>query len=148
MKRPLRTEHLQRCIGTLESSVARLRSSQPDTVDYEIYRNAVVKGFELTLETAGSLLRKALKSYFGNPRKVDELTYKDLFRLGAKHGLVDPRAVQRWFEYRENRNLTAHDYGEALAEETVEGLPAFIEDARTLQATLAKMLGSTEPGEP
>jgi nucleotidyltransferase substrate binding protein (TIGR01987 family) len=136
VKHPLRTEHLARCIGTLEHSVARLRSSAPDTIDYEIYRNAVVKGFELTIETAGSLLRKALKAYLSSPRKVDELTYKDVFRQGARHGLVEPRAVQRWFDYRESRNLTAHDYGQALADETVDGLPEFIADARALQERL------------
>lgn len=147
MKHPLRTEHLQRCIGTLENSVARLRASAPASIDYEIYRNAVVKGFELTLETAGSLLRKALKAYFGSARKVDELTYKEIFRQGAKHGLVDPNAVQRWFDYRENRNLTAHFYGEALAEETIEGLPDFIADARSLQATLQQKIDQSESGE-
>ena len=138
--RPLRTDHLQRCIQTLENSVARLRDAERETIDYEIYRNAVVKGFELTLETAGNLLRKALKAYLGNPRTVDELTYKDVVRQGAKHGLVDPAAVQRWFEYRENRNLTAHDYGEGLAEEAVAELPEFISDARALQKTLQEKL--------
>jgi nucleotidyltransferase substrate binding protein (TIGR01987 family) len=141
LMRRLQTEHLKRCIQTLDSSVARLREARRDSVDYEIYRNAVVKGFELTLETAGSLLRKALKAYLSNPRKVDELTYKDAFREGAKHGLVSPSAVQRWFEYRENRNLTAHDYGAALADETVELLPEFISDARALETKLTEKLG-------
>ncbi len=64
----LRTDNLSRCIETLESSLAKLRQAPAGSIDYEIFRNATVKGFELTLETAGKLLRKAIKSYVGNPR--------------------------------------------------------------------------------
>ncbi len=56
----LRTEHLSRSIQTLETSLAQLRKAQAGSIDYEIFRNATVKGFELTLETAGKLLRKAI----------------------------------------------------------------------------------------
>ncbi len=140
----LRTEHLARCVQTLEISLARLESAEAGTIDYEIYRNAVVKGIELTLETAGNLLRKAIKDYVGNPRAVNELTYKDIFRHAAKHGLLEPALIQRWFTYRDNRNDTAHDYGVALAEETLRLLPAFIADARSLETILREKLGHAE----
>src|SRR5437762_2786113 len=104
----LRTENLARCIQTLERSLAQLEKAPKDSIEYEVFRNAVVKGFELTLETAGRLLRKAIKSYTPNPRSVDELTYKDVLRHAAKHALMDSAAVQRWFAYRDNRNNTAH----------------------------------------
>ena len=84
----LNTDHLSQCINTLESSLSRLESSKPDSIDYEVFRNATVKGFELTLETSGKLLRKTLKTFIGTPRTVDELTYKDLFRHAVKHGLL------------------------------------------------------------
>jgi hypothetical protein len=93
----LSTEHLARCIATLERSLAQLRQSPADSIDYEVYRNAVVKGFELTLETVGKLLRKAVKSYSGSPRAVDELSYKEVFRHAARHGLLDTATVERWF---------------------------------------------------
>jgi hypothetical protein len=32
--------------------------------------------------------------------------------------------------YRDNRNITAHDYGENFAEETLKLFPDFISDAR------------------
>jgi len=35
----LNTEHLGRCIQTLESSLELLRDSEPESIDYEIYRN-------------------------------------------------------------------------------------------------------------
>lgn len=133
---PLNTEHFARCIETLENSLAFLRKSPEGSVEYEVYRNAVVKGFELTLETAGKLLRRVLKSYEGSPRGVDELAYKDVMRHAGKHGLLDAAAVKRWFTYRDNRNNTAHDYGKGFAEETLALLPDFVHDARALEARL------------
>ncbi len=81
----LNTHYLLQCIKTLESSLERLNTAEPNSIDYEVFRNATIKGFELTLETAGKLLRKTLKIYIGNPRTTDELTYKDLFRHATKH---------------------------------------------------------------
>lgn len=138
----LNTDHFARCIKTLESSLTLLDRSEPESIDYEIFRNAVVKGFELTLETGGKLLRKALKAFTGSPKEVDQLTYKDVLRHAAKHGLVDTDTVERWFLYRDNRNSTAHDYGVGFAEDTLKLLPRFIADARALEATLRERLGN------
>jgi hypothetical protein len=140
----LRTEHLARCIQTLEVSLDHLRQAAEGSLEYEVFRNAVIKGFELTLETAGNLLRRAVKAYVSNPRHVDELGYKDVFRHAAKHRLLDGAAVERWFAYRESRNSTAHNYGEGFAEETLGLLPGFITDARRLETSLREKLGHAE----
>jgi len=140
----LSTHHLARCLLTLETSLKQLEQAPKESIDYEIYRNAVVKGFELALETAGKLLRKAVKTYTGNPRSVDEMTFKDVFRHAAKHGLLDTAAVERWFAYRDNRNSTAHDYGVGFAEETLGLLPNFLADARQLEITLREKFGHAE----
>jgi nucleotidyltransferase substrate binding protein (TIGR01987 family) len=137
----LNTDHYARCIETLETSLVRLNAADPENIEYEIFRNAVVKGFELTLETAGKLLRKALKAYTGRPREVDAFTYKDVLRHSAKHDLMSADAVERWFTYRDNRNNTAHDYGVGFAEETLSLLPGFIDDARELEIVLRERLG-------
>lgn len=117
-----------------------LQRAEAGSIEYEVFRNAVVKGFELTLETTGKLLRKALKAYGGNPKAVDELFYKDVLRHAAKHGLLTVDEVERWFAYRDNRNDTAHDYGEAFAQQTLILLSGFVVDARTLEAGLRKKL--------
>lgn len=135
----LNTDSFAHCTQTLEASLARLQGAQVGSVDYEVFRNAVVKGFELTLEMAGKLLRKALKAYVATPRLADELTFKDVFRHAARHSLLDAAAVSRWFDYRDNRNSTAHDYGAGFAEETLTLLPGFLTDARTLEATLREL---------
>ena len=142
----LNTDHLLQCIKTLELSLDRLQASKVDSTDYEIFRNATIKGFELTLETSGKLLRKVLKAYVANPREVDGLTYKDLFRHAVKHGLVEQDDVVRWYAYRDNRNDTAHDYGVAFAKSTLLLLPDFLKDAKKLERILKNKLGSGHVG--
>jgi len=129
----LNTEHLGRSIQTLESSLELLKRSEANSIEYDIYRNASVKGFELALETAGKLLRKAIKPYFSSSRAVDQLYFKALFRHAAKHGLLTVEEVERWFLYRDNRNSTAHDYGEKFAEDTLKLMPGFIADSQRLK---------------
>ena len=108
------TEYVRRCVQTLERALAHLNRSDPSDIAYDIYRAAGVKEFEIILEQSGRLLRKRLRSYFASNRQVDHLTFKDLFRHAAKHGLIDAHACERWLSYRDNRNDTAHDYGEGL----------------------------------
>lgn len=138
----LNTDHLQRCIRTLESSLALLNQANEDSIEYEVFRNAVVKGFELVLEISGKLLRKSLKAYDGSPKAVDELVYKDVLRHAGKHGLMGPEEIERWFAYRDNRNNTAHDYGEGFAQLTLALMPGFLDDARRIEATLRTRFGN------
>lgn len=128
----LNTDHLNRCIETLAQSLQLLNQQESTSLEYEIFRNATIKSYELTLEIAGKLLKKALKPYFSNPREVDQLVFKDIFRHAAKHSLLTTEAAKRWFAYRDNRNNTAHDYGVGFAEETLTLLPQFVEDATQL----------------
>ncbi len=44
----LNTDYLTRCIETLKQSLILLNQSKPNSLEYEIFRNAIVKGFELT----------------------------------------------------------------------------------------------------
>lgn len=132
----LNTDHLKRYIETLRQSIKLLIQQKPDSIEYEIFRNATVKGYELTLETAGKLLKKALKPYFANPKEVDQLVFKNVFRHASKHGLLSIEEAKRWFTYRDNRNNTAHDYGLGFAEETLKLLPTFVDDAQRLKDRL------------
>ena len=127
------TAFLRRCIRTLELALHEVgKHGETDDVLYDIYRAACVKEFELILEQSGKLLRKRLAAFFASNRQADRLAFKDLFRHAAKHGLIDPETVERWLLYRDNRNDTAHDYGESFAEATLKLLPAFIGDANAL----------------
>lgn len=125
----INTEYLEKCIETLEKSYKLLLSSKEGSIDYEMYRNSMVKGFEMTLEQSGKLLRRKLTPYFATKKAVDQLTFKDLFRYALKHSLLNDEEIQRWFNYRDNRNNTAHDYGRSFAETTLLLMDNFIKDA-------------------
>ena len=100
-----------------------------------------VKQFELVLEQSGRLLQKRLRPWFASHRQADRLTFKDVFRHAAKHALIPADACERWLRYRDNRNTTAHDYGERFAEATLKLLPAFIADANALADVVEERAG-------
>ncbi|MDD4962593.1 MAG: nucleotidyltransferase substrate binding protein [Gallionella sp.] len=74
-------------------------------------------------------MNKCLKQYFASTKQVDQLNFKEVFRHAAKHDLINLDEAERWLAYRDNRNDTAHDYGEGFANETLALLPQFIVDA-------------------
>ncbi len=59
-----------------------------------------------------------------------------MLRLAATHGLMTLEEVERWFAYRDNRNNTAHDYGEGFVKETLKLIPNFIADVTRLETVL------------
>lgn len=75
----INTEYLEKCIATLEKSYEMLQQATEGTIDYELYRNSLVKGFEMTLEQSGKLLKKVLNPYFSSKKIVDSLSFKDIF---------------------------------------------------------------------
>jgi len=103
---------------------------------YDIYRAACIKEFEIILEQTGKLLKKCLKSYFATPKQADKLVFKDIFRYAAKYDLITLAEAERWLQYRDNRNDTAHDYGVGFADETLILLPQFIKDAYKIHAVI------------
>ena len=135
---PINTDFLVRCINTLESAFEHLQQRQPSDELYDIFRAASVKEFEIVLEQSGKLLTKRLRPYFASNRQADKLTFKNAFRHAAKHDLISVAACERWLVYRDNRNDTAHDYGEQFAETTLKLLPSFIDDARDLARIIAE----------
>lgn len=132
----INTEYLERCIETLEKSYSMIKTAQEGSIEYEMYRNSLVKGFEMTLEQSGKLLKKRLVPYFPSKKHVDILTFKDLFRNALKYSLISEEEVNRWFIYRDNRNSTAHDYGQAFAEETLSLIDDFLCDVKNLKKVI------------
>lgn len=137
----LNTDHLKRCLQTLDASLTRYQQAEAGSIDQEVFRNAIVKGYELTQETALKLLKKALKAYGYGGKKLDASPVKDILRLAAVHELIRLAAIERWFAYRDNRNDTAHDYAEAFAEQTLALMPRFLEDIMEFANTLEQKPG-------
>lgn len=73
-----------------------------------------------------------LKSYFSKSSHVNRLTFKEIFKHAAKFNLLTEDETQRWCEYRDSRNDTAHEYGQYLAEKVLPLLPKFIIDVKKI----------------
>ena len=114
-----------------------LQQTDKDTIDYELYRNSLVKSFEMTLEQSGKLLRKKILPYMSSKKSADMLSFKDVFRQAYKCSLLSEEETVRWMKYRDNRNQTAYDYGQAFAEQTLVLMNDFILDAKKLKGILA-----------
>lgn len=139
----LNVDHLLRTAATLEQALLEIETHCHDNdILFDLFRNAAIKSFELSLETAGKLLRKALKVYAGSPRSIDALVFNDVLRHAGKHGLMDVSAVERWLTYRANRNNTAHDYGEGFANDTLKLLPSYLVDVRALAVKLQEVFNA------
>jgi nucleotidyltransferase substrate binding protein (TIGR01987 family) len=132
---PLDLTYFLRRINTLERAYGLLQGVEADSIEYDMYRSACIKEFEIILEQGGKLLRKVLKPYFHSDKVADKLYFKDVFRQAVLRDLISEDACERWLIYRDSRNNTAHDYGVNFAEEILTILPQFITDAKDL-ATL------------
>ncbi|MFZ4543915.1 MAG: nucleotidyltransferase substrate binding protein [Saprospiraceae bacterium] len=132
------TIYLDRNIAALDKAHHLLHNTNPESIDFDMYRAACIKEYDVILEQSGKLLRKVLKPYFHSSKAVDKLAFKDVFRNAALRDLITDEQCERWLQYRDNRNNTAHDYGVNFAEETLVLLPQFIIDA----GALAEMIKS------
>ncbi|MBN2825226.1 MAG: nucleotidyltransferase substrate binding protein [Campylobacterales bacterium] len=132
----LDTTYLLRCSEALERAYKMLQTYNEEDIEYDIYRSAVIKEFEIILEQSGKLLKKLPKPYFHSSKAVDRLIFKDIFREAGKHSFLDVEEVERWLHYRDNRNDTSHDYGVDLANKTLILIPQFILDTKKLVETI------------
>ncbi|MBP6219346.1 MAG: nucleotidyltransferase substrate binding protein [Oligoflexales bacterium] len=113
----------------LKKALAALKRSL-DQPKNEFTRNSTIQCFEFSYELAW----KSLKRYLSENHGVDESNIKNIYRLAAKNGLIDP--VENWFEYHKSRNLTSHTYNEETAEIVYIQAAAFYPDAIKLLAKL------------
>ena len=128
----LDTTFVRDCLDKLERSIAIIERRAPDDPVSDVLRAPCIAEFERALDQCGKLLRKRLRPWFASNRQADQLTFRDVFRHAAKHGLIDAPACERWLRYRDNRNDPAHDSGDGFARATLTLLPMFVADARAL----------------
>ncbi len=102
----------------------------------QVYINHYLPMAPPGLKQSAKLLKKCLKPFFHSPKEVDKLYFKEIYRQAAKYNLITIEEAERWLQYRDNRNSTAHDYGSGFAEETLTLLPQFIVDSRTIIETI------------
>jgi len=138
MQYKIDTTFLDRCISALDKAYIMLDKYTTEDIEYDIYRSAIIKEFEIILEQSGKLLKKAIKPYFATSQAVDKLYFKDIFREAGLHGLLTIEEIERWCEYRDSRNYTSHEYGESLANNILELITQFVKDATKLSDVVGK----------
>ena len=110
---------------TVEARCCPPETSNTGQRGVRVYRNAVIKGSELVLETGGKLLGKSSNRFRFSRRGGQALLQGCTTPYRQNMGLFTPRRGQTlFFSIGDNRNLTAHDYGETPAEEALRLKPS------------------------
>ncbi len=129
-------DSLERAVG---AATDRPRMDALDDDQKDAIRAGVIQNFEFTYELCWKMLKRQLEMFSPGAADIDHLSFSDLIRVGAEHGLVaDP---ERWFEYRRQRNITSHAYDEAKADGVFAAAVAFVGDARDLLERLRERNG-------
>ena len=100
----------------------------------EDIRDACIQRFEYTYELAFKMLKRQLDQELPSREELDQLSFKEVIRVGAERGLII--MPERWFDYRDKRNITSHTYDEEKAREVYSVLSDFAADAADLLARL------------
>jgi nucleotidyltransferase substrate binding protein (TIGR01987 family) len=116
----------QKALASLERAIQR---SQQNSDDSEL-RDAVIQRFEYTYELSWKMLKRQIERESASPATVDTLSFRDLIREGAERGLVNN--PEKWFIYRDQRNITSHTYDEVNAKTVYQTALEFYPDAQEL----------------
>lgn len=117
-------------VACSDQKMAVLEDDQRDAI-----RAGVIQSFEFTYELCWKFMKRWLGGNLGNAR-VEGVTRRELFRLGAEHQLIND--VDDWMEYHDARNETAHTYDEVKAEDVFQVAKRFLPDAQKFRKNLEK----------
>ncbi|MCX7692570.1 nucleotidyltransferase substrate binding protein [Tepidimonas taiwanensis] len=86
-----------------------------------IIRDASIQRFEYTFEAIWKAAQAVLRDRFG----VELASPKPIIRASLENGLLDEEEARLALAMVDHRNLTAHTYDEALADEIFAALPRY-----------------------
>ena len=132
---PLDLTSLDNAIASLDRALIRTQSAPGD----EELRDACIQRFEFTFELSWKSMRRRLALDLPSSFDLGTMSYRDLIRVSADHGLLED--VAAWYLYRDKRNLTSHAYNAAIANDVFSAIPVFARHARDLLSKLK--LGAT-----
>nr|WP_315197240.1 nucleotidyltransferase substrate binding protein [uncultured Aquabacterium sp.] len=125
---------LRSAMASLDDGLAVVGDSNWFSQQDERVRNTLVAGviqnFEFVYEISVKMLRRQLEAEADTPAEIDQAGFRDLLRLAAEKGLISD--VEAWFGFRQMRNITAHTYDHAKAQQVYQGTQAFLTHARRL----------------
>lgn len=127
-------------IKNLENSYMTLKTCYEDYLTnqesplLEYIADSCVKRFEYTLETSWKLAKKIFIQKYG--KTEEELTMNNIFRFMQGYGYSEN--WERWRDYYQKRNNTAHEYSLDKSRKLLELVPQFIEDIEFFITKLKK----------
>jgi len=112
MRLKQKLENYEKALASLDEIIAEIKYKPKRDKDYVIYRDSAIKRYEYTLE----LSRKLMAQYI---EFIDRPIHgqKQVLRKAFEFDLIEDKI---WFEMIEDRNVTAHEYSEELAEALLE----------------------------
>lgn len=129
----IETKNLEHSYLTLKTCYEDYLTNQESPL-LEYIADSCVKRFEYTLETSWKLAKKIFIQKYG--KTEEELTMNNIFRFMQGYGYSEN--WERWRDYYQKRNNTAHEYSLDKSRKLLELVPQFIEDIEFFIAKLKK----------
>ena len=134
---PLDLTSLEKAVVSLGKALTVAASARRSAVfsetEKDVIRAGVIQNFEFTYELCWKFMKRWLEASVGEAY-VEGMSRRELFRMAAEQHLIDD--VERWFDYHEARNETAHTYDADKAEEISAKAVGFHGDAMKFLAAL------------
>ena len=126
-------EYWQDTFEALGQAVSRFREAynkaKAESVEFQIYRDAVIQRFEFTVELFWKILKKFL-----NYEKIEVNTPREVLKKSYAARMIDEE--EKWLKMMNDRNLTSHTYKEDIAEEIFHRIEFYLP---LLEQTYAKL---------
>ena len=138
-RRQINIDALERANARLGRFIALYAAVDNDHPERDAFLAAVIKGFEFTYGQAINAIRRYVADYVLSPGQVGQMLLPDIIRMAAKNGLIGP--PEEWFDFRDWRNETAHEYFDDESAEKIAGVvPKFHAAVAQLITTLRERL--------
>jgi len=129
-------DKFQKSLKLLEEQNKRLQGLFDNNPDWII--DAVKESIIQRFETCYDCMWKVLKRYLAEELGIPEVpnSPKPILRLGYENNLF-ASSLEQWLSYADARTATAHDYSGEKAEDCLELMSDFVDDAIGLYQTLS-----------
>jgi len=126
-------QNYERALISLETNIIKLKAMAKEEEDYDIYRDSTIQRFEYSIESA----KKLMSNYIEYEDGVKIAGQNRIIKEAFKFDLIDDDI---WFEMVDDRNITAHEYSEKLAQEIAEKIFIYAIKLRIFHDTIKNMI--------
>lgn len=134
------TAPLAKALIKLERNLAFARAYEgTDVQRFEAARDGAIQAFEYSYHAAIGAIGRAAEDRV-KAGDYDAAGFPGKMRIAWEAGIIP--ASEPWVAFRDMRNKTSHSYLEEVAAAVYAGIPAFLEEAKTLLTKLDAIHGS------